>query len=63
MPTELAIGGDRAFLIETDEQTEPLGIAKVLKCVAEAEKPGLVSRTRQCDAFRPDGQGAVGRPD
>src|SRR3954453_7763063 len=29
--TALAMGADRAILVKTDEQTEPLGVAKVLK--------------------------------
>jgi electron transfer flavoprotein beta subunit len=40
--TALAMGADRAILVKTDEQAEPLGVAKVLKGVVEAEKPGLV---------------------
>ena len=35
--TALAMGADRAILVKTDEQTEPLGVAKVLKGVVEAE--------------------------
>lgn len=40
--TALAMGADRAILIETDETVEPLTVAKLLKGVAEAEQPGLV---------------------
>jgi len=40
--TALAMGADRAILIETDEAVEPLAVAKLLKGVAEAEQPGLV---------------------
>ncbi len=40
--TALAMGADRAILIETDETVEPLAVAKVLKGVADAEQPGLV---------------------
>jgi len=40
--TALAMGADRAILIETDETVEPLAVAKLLKGVAEAEQPGLV---------------------
>src|SRR6476659_10115810 len=43
----LAMGADRAILVKTDEETEPLGIAKVLKGVVEAEKPGLVILGKQ----------------
>ena len=45
--TALAMGADRAILVKTDEQTEPLGVAKVLKGVVDAEKPGLVSLGKQ----------------
>ena len=40
--TALAMGADRGILIQTDELTEPLTVAKLLKAVVEAEKPGLV---------------------
>ncbi|HET9534910.1 MAG TPA: electron transfer flavoprotein subunit beta/FixA family protein, partial [Mesorhizobium sp.] len=45
--TALAMGADRAILVKTDEQTEPLGVAKVLKGVVDAEKPGLVILGKQ----------------
>ena len=45
--TALAMGADRAILVKIDEQTEPLGVAKVLKGVVEAEKPGLVILGKQ----------------
>ena len=40
--TALAMGADRAVLVETDDQVEPLAVAKILKGVTEAEAPGLV---------------------
>ncbi len=40
--TALAIGADRAILVETDETLEPLAVAKILKGVADAEQPGLI---------------------
>jgi electron transfer flavoprotein beta subunit len=40
--TALAMGADRAILIETDDMVEPLAVAKILKGVADTEKPGLV---------------------
>ena len=40
--TALAMGADRGVLVKTDDELEPLGIAKVLKAVAEEEKPDLV---------------------
>lgn len=40
--TALAMGADRAILVETDDSVEPLTVAKILKGVADAEKPGLI---------------------
>lgn len=40
--TALAMGADRAVLVETDDALEPLAVAKILKAVAEAEQPGLI---------------------
>ena len=40
--TALAMGADRAVLVETEDAVEPLAVAKILKGVAEAEQPGLV---------------------
>ncbi|MFP5077370.1 electron transfer flavoprotein subunit beta/FixA family protein [Rhizobium sp. YIM 134829] len=40
--TALAMGADRAILVETDEAVEPLAVAKIVKGVAEVEKPGLI---------------------
>jgi electron transfer flavoprotein beta subunit len=40
--TALAMGADRAILVETDDQVEPLAVAKILKAIADAEKPGLI---------------------
>ena len=45
--TALAMGADRAILVKTDETVEPLGVAKVLKGVVEAEAPGLVILGKQ----------------
>jgi electron transfer flavoprotein beta subunit len=45
--TALAMGADRAILVKTDEPAEPLGVAKVLKGVVEAEQPGLVILGKQ----------------
>ena len=39
--TALAMGADRAILIQTDEEVEPLAVAKLLAKVAEEEQPGL----------------------
>jgi electron transfer flavoprotein beta subunit len=47
--TALAIGADRAILIETPDGTivEPLAVAKLLKAVVDAEKPDLVILGKQ----------------
>jgi electron transfer flavoprotein beta subunit len=39
--TALAMGADRAILIQTDDDLEPLAVAKLLAKVAEEEQPGL----------------------
>jgi electron transfer flavoprotein beta subunit len=39
--TALAMGADRAILIQTDLMPEPLAVAKLLKAVADEEKPDL----------------------
>jgi electron transfer flavoprotein beta subunit len=45
--TALAMGADRAILIETDEEVEPLAVAKILKAIADEESPGLVILGKQ----------------
>ena len=40
--TALALGADRAILIATDAQLQPLAVAKLLKAVCEKEQPQLV---------------------
>ena len=45
--TALAMGADRAILVETDDQVEPLAVAKILKGVVEAESPDLVILGKQ----------------
>ena len=40
--TALAMGADRAILVETDDLVEPLAVAKILKGVVDAESPGLI---------------------
>jgi len=37
----LAMGADRAILVKTDAEVEPLAVAKILKAIAEQEKPDL----------------------
>jgi electron transfer flavoprotein beta subunit len=45
--TALAMGADRAILVETDEDVEPLAVAKLLKAIADEEAPGLVILGKQ----------------
>ncbi|MDA9935707.1 electron transfer flavoprotein subunit beta/FixA family protein [Gammaproteobacteria bacterium] len=45
--TALALGADRAILVETDSLLEPLAIAKALAKVIEAEAPKLVILGKQ----------------
>ncbi len=45
--TALAMGADRAILVQTDVTTEPLAVAKVLKALVEKEAPGLVILGKQ----------------
>ena len=40
--TALAMGADRGILVKTDASVEPLGVAKILKAIAEKEQPQLV---------------------
>lgn len=39
--TALAIGADRAILVETDVELQPLAVAKLIKAIAAKESPGL----------------------
>jgi electron transfer flavoprotein beta subunit len=45
--TALAMGADRAILVQTDDEVEPLAVAKILKGIAEEEAPGLVILGKQ----------------
>jgi len=45
--TALAMGADRAILIQTDEEVEPLAVAKLLKAVMDEEQPGIVLLGKQ----------------
>jgi electron transfer flavoprotein beta subunit len=45
--TALAMGADRGILVATDEDAEPLAIAKILKAIAEEEQPGLILLGKQ----------------
>jgi len=45
--TAMAIGADRALLVETDAELQPLGVAKLLRAVAEKEQPQLIILGKQ----------------
>ncbi len=45
--TALAMGADRAILVQTDDEVEPLAVAKILKGIADEEQPGLVILGKQ----------------
>ena len=45
--TALALGADRAILVETDAELQPLAVAKLLKAIAEKEKPQLIIMGKQ----------------
>ena len=45
--TAMALGADRSILVETDEEVQPLGIAKALKAIVDEEKPELVILGKQ----------------
>ncbi len=43
----LGIGADRAILVRTDAEIQPLAVAKILKAVAERESPDLILLGKQ----------------
>ena len=43
----LALGADRAILVETDQAVEPLGVAKCLKAICDEENPDIVLMGKQ----------------
>jgi len=45
--TALAIGADRAVLVQTDQELQPLAVAKLLKAVVDREKPQLMILGKQ----------------
>ncbi|HEV3395705.1 MAG TPA: electron transfer flavoprotein subunit beta/FixA family protein, partial [Xanthobacteraceae bacterium] len=45
--TALAMGADRGILVKAEAGLEPLAVAKILKAIVEAEKPGLVLLGKQ----------------
>jgi electron transfer flavoprotein beta subunit len=45
--TAMAIGADRAILVETTEELQPLAVAKILKALVDKEQPSLVILGKQ----------------
>jgi electron transfer flavoprotein beta subunit len=45
--TALAMGADRAILVQTDDEVEPLAVAKILAKIAQEEQPGLIILGKQ----------------
>src|SRR5881398_3097267 len=45
--TALAMGADRAILVQTDDEIEPLGVAKILAKIADEEQPQIVILGKQ----------------
>src|ERR671929_475817 len=45
--TALAMGADRAILVQTDDEVEPLAVAKILAKIAAEEQPGLILLGKQ----------------
>ena len=45
--TALAMGADRAILVMTDDEVEPLAVAKIVKAIADEEQPGLIITGKQ----------------
>src|SRR5205085_12540652 len=45
--TALAIGADRAILVDTSEELQPLAVAKLLKAICQKESPQLVMMGKQ----------------
>jgi electron transfer flavoprotein beta subunit len=45
--TALAMGADRAILVEVAHEVQPLAVAKVLKAIVDKEQPGLVIMGKQ----------------
>ena len=56
--TALALGADRAIHVETDQETQPLGVAKVLEKIVSTEEPKAVIMGKQAidDDFNQTGQ-------
>jgi electron transfer flavoprotein beta subunit len=63
--TAMAIGADRAILIETTEELQPLAVAKLLKALVDKEQPGLIILGKQAidDDCNQTGQMLAARAD
>ena len=57
--TALALGADRAILVETDIELQPLGVAKLLKAVIDKEQPKLVLLGKQAIDDHPNQTGQM----
>jgi len=45
--TAMAMGADRGILVHSDDEVQPLGVAKLLKAIVDREQPGLVILGKQ----------------
>src|SRR6266478_4888321 len=45
--TAMAIGADRAILVETNDELQPLAVSKLLRALLDKEQPGLVILGKQ----------------
>ncbi len=45
--TAMAVGADRGILVQTDDEVEPLAVAKILKAIVDKESPDLVIMGKQ----------------
>ena len=56
--TAMAIGADRAILVETTQELQPLAVAKLLKALVDKEQPGLIILGKQAidDDYNQTGQ-------
>jgi electron transfer flavoprotein beta subunit len=45
--TALAMGADRAILVVSEDEVEPLAVAKIIKAIADEEQPGLIITGKQ----------------
>jgi electron transfer flavoprotein beta subunit len=45
--TAMAMGADRGILVQTDDEVQPLGVAKLLQAIVAKESPGLVILGKQ----------------